>query len=106
PRGTLKRDFGYITFDFYAQNDGTEVVVESWMGNRRKNSSVRTVASHIKNMITGVTQGYLFKMRFVYNHFPVNASINDAKDVIEIRNFLGEKRVRVVQMKDGVNVDL
>jgi large subunit ribosomal protein L9e len=32
-------------------------------------------------------------MRFVYAHFPINASITNANTAIEIRNFLGEKKV-------------
>ncbi|CAN4076967.1 unnamed protein product [Withania somnifera] len=43
-------------------------------------------------------------MRFVYAHFPINASITGGNKSIEIRNFLGEKRVRKVDMLDGVTV--
>jgi ribosomal protein L6P/L9E len=32
-------------------------------------------------------------MRFVYAHFPINASIGGDGKSIEIRNFLGEKKV-------------
>lgn len=39
-----------------------------------------------------MTKGYLYKMRFCYAHFPINVSI--AGKIVEIRNFLGEKRVR------------
>lgn len=53
---------------------------------------IRTICSHIENMITGVTKGYLYKMRFCYAHFPINVSITGR--TVEIRNFLGEKRVR------------
>lgn len=65
----------------------------------------RTVCSHIENMITGVTKGFLYKMRFCYAHFPINVSaVKDAgKDVVEIRNFLGEKKVRRVELMEGVN---
>lgn len=49
-------------------------------------------------MVTGVTKGFLYKMRLVYNHFPISVNIeNDGKDV-EIRNYLGEKFVRRVTM--------
>ena len=34
-------------------------------------------------------------MRFVYAHFPINASIGGDSKSIEIRNFLGEKKVCV-----------
>lgn len=56
-------------------------------------------------MITGVTKGFKYKMRFCYAHFPINvASTKDGKtDIVEIRNFLGEKKVRRVALLDGVN---
>lgn len=58
---------------------------------------IRTICSHVENMITGVTKGYLYKMRFCYAHFPINVSITGR--TVEIRNFLGEKRVRRQERK-------
>jgi len=65
----------------------------------------RTVTSHIENMITGVTKGFKYKMRFCYAHFPINVSAvkENGKDIVEIRNFLGEKKVRRVALLDGVS---
>lgn len=56
-------------------------------------------------MITGVTKGYKYKMRFCYAHFPINVScVKEAgRDVVEIRNFLGEKMVRRIRLLDGVS---
>jgi large subunit ribosomal protein L9e len=56
-------------------------------------------------MITGVTKGFLYKMRTVYAHFPINCIIQDNGRVVEIRNFLGEKIVRHVNMLEGVSVE-
>merc|ERR1719487_1232530 len=39
-------------------------------------------------------------MRFVYSHFPINVSLSG--DTVEIRNFLGERRVRKVKLLPGV----
>ena len=86
--------------------EGKELFVECWHGDRKHNAQVRTVCSAVENLITGVTKGYKFKMRFVYAHFPVNVAITDDKKVIEVRNFLGEKYVRRVRMLDGVTVAL
>ena len=43
-------------------------------------------------------------MRFCYAHFPINVvTVKDAgKDIVEIRNFLGEKKVRRVELLQGV----
>ncbi len=59
-------------------------------------------------MITGVTKGYKYKMRYVYAHFPINVNILDEAEgkVVEIRNFLGEKRVRHVKITPGVDVEI
>ncbi|KAJ8466520.1 hypothetical protein OPV22_029072 [Ensete ventricosum] len=66
--------------------------------------AIRTAISHVQNLITGVTKGYRYKMRLVYAHFPINASIPNNNTSIEIRNFLGEKKVRKVDMLDGVKI--
>ena len=49
-----------------------------------------------------VSQGYRFKMRAVYAHFPINLNMRDDGTVVDIRNFLGEKFTRTVNMRSGV----
>ncbi len=102
PRGELKRNFRHLALDFHKEGD--KIVVESWFGSRRKNAQVKTVCTHIENMIEGVTKGFRYKMRFVYAHFPVNVNISPDNTTIEIRNFLGEKVVRRVTMLEGCKV--
>ena len=46
-------------------------------------------------------QGFKYKMRFVYSHFPINVAITNKDKRIEIRNFLGEKVVRTVDALEG-----
>ena len=54
-----------------------------------------------QNLIKGVQAGFEYKMRLVYAHFPINVNIEDGGKLVEIRNFLGEKRVRIVHMLPG-----
>ncbi|CAA2969920.1 60S ribosomal L9-1 [Olea europaea subsp. europaea] len=66
--------------------------------------AICTTLSHINNLITGVAKGYRYKMLFVYAHFPINASITSGNKSIEIRNFLRVKKVRKVDLLDGVTI--
>lgn len=55
PRGTLSRDFTHRSLDI--QKVGKRSIkVDLWFGSRKELACVRTICSHIENMITGVTQ--------------------------------------------------
>mmetsp|Transcript_9387 Transcript_9387/g.23502 ORF Transcript_9387/g.23502 Transcript_9387/m.23502 type:complete len:191 (-) Transcript_9387:53-625(-) len=106
PKGTLKKNFGHISVDMYvAGNKKKVLVIEMWFVNSKQAASLRTIGSLIENMITGVTRGFQYKMRLVYAHFPINASVVEDGKVVEIRNFLGEKEVRKINMLPGVTID-
>ncbi|XP_018027602.1 60S ribosomal protein L9 [Hyalella azteca] len=111
PRGVLKRAFKHVQMDIYVLKPSEkyphgEVKVEKWFGTRKEVACVRTLCTHIRNMITGVTKGYQYKMRSVYAHFPINTVIDAAGKSVEIRNFLGEKHIRHVKMLPGVTVQV
>jgi len=108
PKGTLKRIFKHCAFDI---QKGTSkkakkpcLNLQMWFAKRKQRASVTSVSSHIRNMIEGVTKGYKFKMRFAYAHFPINVNIDKGGKVLEIKNFLGEKISRKIDMLEGVKV--
>jgi len=104
PRGSLTREFKHMDVDIQHVNEKKQIKVDLWFGNRKTIAAIRTVCSHIENMITGVTKGFKYKMRFCYAHFPINVSStkDGKKDIVEIRNFLGEKKVRKIALMEGV----
>lgn len=73
-----------------------------WFTTRKQAAFMKTVIGHIKNMFKGVTYGYLYKMKAVYAHFPINIATSEENTLVEIRNFLGEKYTRSVNMRPGV----
>lgn len=127
PRGTLKRSFKHARVNIEKLSK-KQLKVEKWFGTKKEVATVRTICSHIKNLIKGVVKvylltkkkwkftvnlkffcfffenkkGYKYKMRFVYAHFPINTVISEKGKVVEIRNFLGERFIRKVHMLDGV----
>jgi hypothetical protein len=58
-----------------------------WHGARKHVACLRTIKSLVENMIIGVTKGFLYKMRLVYAHFPINAIPSDDGSHLQIRNF-------------------
>jgi large subunit ribosomal protein L6 len=59
-------------------------------------ATVNTLVSHVKNLITGVTKGFEYKLKVVYSHFPITVQKKD--DGIVITNFMGEKRPRIAKI--------
>lgn len=52
PRGKLVRDFRHLAMDIRMVNR-KKVMVEKWFGSKKEIAAVRTVCSHIENMIKG-----------------------------------------------------
>ncbi|MCI4394979.1 hypothetical protein PGIGA_G00175170 [Pangasianodon gigas] len=107
PRGVLRREFNHINLELRLLGKKQKKLrVDKWWGNRKELATVRTICSHVQNMIKGVTLGFRYKMRSVYAHFPINVVIQESGSLVEIRNFLGEKYIRRVRMRAGVNCAL
>jgi len=105
PRGTLTKNVRHVNMDIRLLKGKTnKVTLAVWQGGRKHVACLRTIKSLISNMITGVTKGFQYKMRAVYAHFPINCIIQESGTKVEIRNFLGEKTVRHVDMLNGVTV--
>ncbi|KAF1964061.1 ribosomal protein L6 [Bimuria novae-zelandiae CBS 107.79] len=101
PRGKLSKSLGHLAVSFTHPKKNV-IKIELHHGSRKSVATLRTVRTLINNLIIGVTKGFKYKMRYVYAHFPINET--DCFEV-EIRNFIGEKIVRRVNMRPGVHVE-
>ncbi len=107
PKGELTRDFSHargVLISVVEEGGEKKVKVEAYFANRRKKALVGTIASHIENMITGVTKGFRYKMKIVYSHFPINVKVDEKNKLIYIENFLGEKAPRVAKIHGNVKI--
>ncbi|KAI9677056.1 MAG: hypothetical protein M1817_006895 [Caeruleum heppii] len=109
PRGKLTKNLNHIAVCF-SQPKKNVINIELHHGARKNVATLRTVRTIINNLIVGVTKGFKYKMRYVYAHFPINVNIEKNKETglwdVEIRNFIGEKIVRRVTMRAGVDVEI
>ncbi len=97
PKGSIERDFSHIRGVMIRREDNN-IVVETYSANRRRKALVGTVASHIENMIRGVTKGYRYKLKIIYSHFPITVVVDDKERIVRIKNFLGEKADRIARI--------
>jgi len=109
PRGKLVKDLGHIAVNF-SQDRKNTIRMEIHHGSRKGVAALRTVRTIINNLIIGVTKGFLYKMRYVYAHFPINVNLERNKETglveVEIRNFIGQKIVKRITMRKDVEVEI
>uniref|UniRef100_A0A7C2BKP3 Large ribosomal subunit protein uL6 n=1 Tax=Thermosphaera aggregans TaxID=54254 RepID=A0A7C2BKP3_9CREN len=103
PKGELSKDFSYARDVALRLEDG-RVIVETFLADRRKKALTGTVASHIRNMITGVTKGYRYKLKIISSHFPMTVVVDEKNRVVRIKNFIGEKADRIAKIYGNVKI--
>ena len=104
PRGKLTKDFRHAQVTIKKIKATNTILVEKRFDKKKRCAVVKTITGHIKNMIIGVTKGFRYKMKLVYAHFPINATIVESGKGIEIRNYIGQKDTRRIKMIDGVTI--
>jgi large subunit ribosomal protein L6 len=83
---------------------GNHVVVVSDAARKKEKALIGTYGAHIRNMIEGVTKGFEYRMKIVYAHFPIKASVKG--DTFVIENFLGEKHPRRTKILGTTKVNV
>lgn len=83
---------------------GNNVVIGNKTSTKRQKKMINTITAHITNMIKGVTEKFEYKLKICFSHFPFTVAITGNK--VEIKNFLGEKISRMVNIPEGAEVDI
>jgi large subunit ribosomal protein L6 len=98
PKGQLSRNvrFPQVTVTC----DGNEVIISTESRRKEITAMVGTLEAHPKNMFRGVTEGYEYRMKVVFSHFPIQLKLQGSR--LEIANFLGEKKARHARIEPGV----
>jgi len=99
-KGEITRTFTYPGLGIKKEDSRILVGIEN--PNKRQAALVGTIASHISNMIKGVSEGFEYKLKMVYSHFPMTTKIQ-GKDIL-IENFLGEKIPRKTKIMGNTTV--
>ncbi|TRO54297.1 50S ribosomal protein L6 [Candidatus Bathyarchaeota archaeon] len=101
-KGKVVRDFAHakLNMDYHGR------VLRIWVENPRKKQAalVNTITSHVKNMVTGVSEGFTYRLKIVFIHFPMNIQVRESR--VDINNFVGERQPRYANILPGVKVSV
>ena len=81
------------------------VLVEKRFEKKKRCAVVKTLAGIIQNLFTGVLKGFRYKMKLVYAHFPINATVMNEKKSLQVLNYIGQKCKRKIDVVKGVTIE-
>lgn len=81
-----------------------EVIFSTESTKRDVQSIVKAFASHLENLVDGLQNPHVYKMKGVYAHFPMTVKHEGNEVVIE--NFMGERNPRRAEIMEGVDVEV
>ena len=81
-----------------------KVILTAKGATRRESKMIGTTWAHLKNMIKGISEEFVYKLEVCNVHFPMNVKVDG--DRVVIKSFLGETTERVAKILPSANVDI
>ncbi|MFP4000944.1 MAG: 50S ribosomal protein L6 [Thermoplasmata archaeon] len=88
--GKVVKNFSHPTIKIEAKDD--EVVLSVETPSKKEKAQLGTFKSHIENMIKGAQEDFVYKLKIIYSHFPME--VTPEQDQLVIKNFVGENKPR------------
>ena len=108
PKGAIERELWQpgLRIQIEKRDNGDEVVIKGDSGRKKRSAIAGTYASHLKNMITGVEEGFFYRLKVAHAHFPMQIAVAKDGNSVSVSNFLGEKKARIAKVGEGVKVEI
>ena len=84
--------------------NGNKIVLKALKSTKREQKLVNTFKAHLKNMLIGANETYIYKLKICSGHFPLNVSVKGNEFIV--KNFFGEKIPRILKIKEGANIKI
>lgn len=86
------------------EKKGDKIVFISNKETKKEKRIINTSIAHIKNMIQGVQKKFEYKLKICSSHFPMTVKVEG--NTAMVKNFLGEKVDRKVELPKNINVKI
>lgn len=93
PKGEVERIFPIQKINI--KKEDNKIIISSEGKQARYKAIVYAFKSHIQNMIQGVKEAYIYKLKICASHFPINVKVEGNQ--LSVLNFLGEKKPRTTR---------
>ena len=80
------------------------VIIQTSNTTKREKKLANTYRAHIVHMVVGVVEGHTYKLKICSGHFPMSVSVKG--EMLEVKNFLGENKPRLLKLKAGAKIDI
>ncbi len=100
PKGEASRNI--TAASLAVKVSGNKIVIEAGIGSKKEKKLVGSMRAHVVNMLRGVTEGHVYKMKVCFTHFPITVTVSGNQ--LLVKNFLGEKTPRKVDLPANIKV--
>ncbi|MBS3107742.1 50S ribosomal protein L6 [Candidatus Woesearchaeota archaeon] len=100
PQGEVDKSFIYPNIN--VEINDKKIIFSAKTARKEEKRMIHTFESHLKNMIQGTIQKYVYKLKVCSSHFPISVGVEG--EVVVIKNFFGEKKPRKAKIVKGVDV--
>ena len=91
---SISRDFTHNRVSIREIESGLQVYCS--LPRRSEKAIAGTWAAHLRNMVRGVDEGFEYRLKAVFSHFPMSLKVEGNR--MSINNMLGEKVPRVAKL--------
>lgn len=85
--------------------EGNKVILIPKKFSKRQKCLINTTRAHIRKMIKGVQEPFIYKLKVCSGHFPMSVAV-EGNSKFTVKNFFGEKVPRHAKILPGVKVEV
>jgi large subunit ribosomal protein L6 len=100
PAGEDSREFKLGKINFKIKDK--KIILNYANTTKKEKKIINTTTAHIKNMIKGSQDQFIYELKIAASHFPMTVKVEGNKALI--KNFLGEKVDRICSIPKGAEV--
>lgn len=91
---------------FEIKKEENVLVLADKSATKKEKKLIKTLKAHVTNIINGFGKKYEYLLQICSVHFPMNVSFDKAKKQVIIKNYLGEVKPRIANVKGDVEVKI